>query len=130
MKLIIAVFPPAQLQNVQAALDMREACLISISQVASDVSDPGCLERDQGTAFPVGVPLLRLEIAVMDRYVERAVEALFRNGYTAASVQAGDVKIIVTPVEACLLAVSAEGGARSLKEWNVTTEGQVGEGHA
>jgi nitrogen regulatory protein PII len=114
MKLITAVYRHERLPDVQAALDMRLASMISIGRVSDNASpgeSQGYIAVSQGSES-----LLRFEIAVMDQYVEGAVEAIYRHGYTAESVQAGDVKIIVTCVTACFLTVQADDGVRSVSE--------------
>lgn len=116
MKLIVAIIRPEKLEPVQAALKMWEVCLISISQVLSEGGEPGCKGMYRGTEFQVRPSKLRLEIAVKDQLVETAVEAIVRSACTANSAQTGEIKVIVIPLDGCVLSGSTDEDSQLLND--------------
>jgi nitrogen regulatory protein PII len=108
MKLVVAVIRPEKLEAVQAALKAHGLAVFSTSQVLGDVSEPANRMMFRGTAFQQQRPKCRLEIAVKDEAVDTAVEAVVQSAYTADSVQAGEVKLIVMPLDGCVLSVATD----------------------
>jgi len=83
MKLIVAIIQPEKLEAVQAAINESEACLVSVSQVASGMARKGSY---RGGGIRVPLPRLRLEIVVVNEMlVRQTVEAI------ACAASAGDL---------------------------------------
>lgn len=112
MKLVTAIIRQDKLDAVQAALQMRQLSLFSQSEVFDDVGGLAATGMYRGTKFQIRPPKLRIEIAVKDELVETAVEAILHSAYTAASAQIGEIKVIVTPSDACVLSVLTRESAQ------------------
>jgi nitrogen regulatory protein PII len=111
MKLVIAIIRPENLAAVQAALKTREVRFLSVSEVFGDGDEPGWTGMYRGTAFRIRRPRLRLEVAVKDQVAQAAVEAIVRTAYPADAAQTGEVKVVVIPLDMCVLSVAQDEDA-------------------
>jgi nitrogen regulatory protein PII len=104
MKLVVAIIGPEKLEAVETALKQRDVSLFCVSQVLGARNEADCTGMYRGTAFHVRRAKLRLEAAVRDELVEAAVDAILRCGAGAESLHPDDVKLVVSPLDACLSA--------------------------
>src|SRR5262249_47761585 len=83
MKLIVAVIRPEKLAAVQKALNKREMCQMTVSNVFGSGHERGhsCIYR--GVRFEENlIPRLKLEVAVENDCVDSAVNAIRQNANT------------------------------------------------
>src|SRR5262249_13668076 len=105
-----AIVGPEKLEAVRAALLEAEASLLCVSQVVGDGRD-GFTEIYRGREVRVAPPKLRLEIAVDDALVQRAVEAIACAGSIDGPARKGTKHVFVMQLEEC---VPMEAEAESL----------------
>jgi len=108
MKLIVAIIQPHQLPAVKQALFDEQIFKITVTNAL------GCGEEDKyqkvyrGVGFEVELlKKVRLELAVNEDFVERAIEAIVRGARTN---QVGDGKIFVTDLMDCIRIRTGERG--------------------
>src|SRR5260370_5598131 len=103
MKLIIAIIRPERLEAVQAALNERDVCLMTVTDVRGCGRQRGYTEVYRGTEMQIRLlPKLKLEIAVNDAFVEAAIEAIVHAAPTPETGQIGDGKIFILPMDDCV----------------------------
>lgn len=109
MKYIIAIIRPHKLEEVMRELDSEEVYLRTVSEVLGCGRQKGVTEIYRGVK-EVGNLLrkVKLEIAVNDGYVERAIAAITRG---AREGEIGDGKIFVLDLKECVRISSEERGA-------------------
>ena len=97
MKLVTAVIKPFKLDDVRAALSQIGVQGITVTEVKGFGRQKGHTELYRGAEYVVDfLPKVKLEIAVSDDDVEKAIEAITS---TANSGKIGDGKIFVSPLE-------------------------------
>ncbi len=112
MKLITAIIKPFKLDDVRDALSEAGITGMTVSEVKGFGRQKGHTELYRGAEYVVDfLPKLKLEIAVPDERVERAVE-IIRD--TAASGRIGDGKIFVTNIERTVRIRTGEEGDQAL----------------
>ncbi len=100
MKYIIAIIQPYRLADVQAELYKEDVNLMTVSEVVGHGRQKGVTEiyrsyRESGNLLRK----IRIEIAVNDDFVDRAVKAIMRGARSGESGEIGDGKIFVLPLE-------------------------------
>lgn len=112
MKLVIAIIKPFKLDEVRDALTRLEIHGMTITEVKGYGRQKGHAEIYRGAEYVVSfIPKVRVEIAVPDGLVDRAIEAIRGAAHTG---QIGDGKIFVTPIEQAMRIRTAESGEAAL----------------
>jgi len=112
MKFIIAVIKPSRLDNVREALTEVGIEGMTASEVKGYGRQKGQKEIYRGSEYTVNfVPKVKIEIAVADDRVERAMQAIQD---AAGTGQIGDGKIFVLPMEAAIRIRTGESGNNAL----------------
>ncbi len=112
MKLIIAYIQPHKLQDVKKALYDKEVFKMSVTNALGCGAQHGYQESYRGIKFEVNLlKKVRLEIAVNEDFVERAVEAIIEG---ARSGQIGDGKIFVLDLPECIRIRTGEKGKEAI----------------
>jgi len=100
VKLIIAVIKPFKLEDVRIALTELGVHGMMVSEVKGFGRQSGHTEVYRGAEYTVQyVPKIRVEVALSDDMVERAVEVITDAARTG---KIGDGKIFVVNVDAAL----------------------------
>ncbi|KAA1189207.1 P-II family nitrogen regulator [Pseudohalioglobus sediminis] len=108
MKLVTAVIKPFKLDDVRAALSQIGVQGITVTEVKGFGRQKGHTELYRGAEYVVDfLPKVKLEIAVSDDDVEKAIEAITA---TANSGKIGDGKIFVSPLEQVIRIRTGETG--------------------
>jgi len=108
MKLIIAVIKPFKLDEVREALSDVGVSGITVTEVKGFGRQKGHTELYRGAEYIVDfLPKVKIEVAVPDDVVERAIEAVEKSARTG---KIGDGKIFVTPVEQVVRIRTGESG--------------------
>ncbi len=111
MKLIIAIVRPDKLEAVQNALDAKEIHLMTVSNVYGCGSQRGYTETFRGGSIPIRLlPKVKLEVAVNENFVERAISAIQGAARSEGSGKIGDGKIFVLNLDACVRIRTGETG--------------------
>jgi len=96
MKLITAIIKPFKLDEVREALSEVGVSGITVSEVKGFGRQKGHTELYRGAEYVVDfLPKVRIEAAVEDGILDRAIEAIEKSARTG---KIGDGKIFVTPV--------------------------------
>lgn len=108
MKLVIAIIQPYKLEEVKDELYKADVNLITVSEVLGHGRQKGITEVYRG-AKETGNLLrkIRLEIAVNDNYLDRAVKAIVKGAKTG---EIGDGKIFILGLEECVRIRTEERG--------------------
>jgi len=97
MKLITAIIKPFKLDDVRQAVADVGVQGVTVTEVRGFGRQRGHTELYRGAEYTVDfLPKIKLEIAVPDELVERAVEAIASAAHTGS---VGDGKIFVVPLE-------------------------------
>ncbi|MEP4149339.1 MAG: P-II family nitrogen regulator [Halioglobus sp.] len=108
MKLVTAVIKPFKLDDVRASLSQIGVQGITVTEVKGFGRQKGHTELYRGAEYVVDfLPKVKLEIAVADGDVERAIEAI---SGTANSGKIGDGKIFVSDLEQVIRIRTGETG--------------------
>ena len=100
MKLIIAYIQPHKLQDVKKALYKAEVCKVSVTNALGCGEQHGYEESYRGIKFEVNLlKKVRLEIAVNEDFVEKAIEAIIEGARTE---KIGDGKIFILDLKECI----------------------------
>ena len=100
MKLVIAIIKPFKLDEVREALSAIDVQGMTVSEVKGFGRQKGHSEIYRGAEYAVSfVPKLKLEIAVSDELVERAVESIEASARTGTI---GDGKVFVIDLDQAL----------------------------
>jgi nitrogen regulatory protein P-II 2 len=109
MKLIIAYIQPHKLSEVKQELYRAEVYKMSVTNALGCGQQKGFHESYRGVDIEVNLlKKVRLEIAVNEDFVKRAVDAIIRG---ARSGEIGDGKIFITELGECIRIRSGETGA-------------------
>jgi nitrogen regulatory protein P-II 2 len=112
MKFIVAVIKPFKLDEVREALTAIGVHGMTVSEVKGYGRQKGHMEIYRGAEYAVNfLPKVRLEVAVDDSRVERAVEVITAAARTG---QIGDGKIFVMPLEQAVRIRTGESDADAL----------------
>ena len=97
MKLITAIIKPFKLDDVREALAEVGVAGITVTEVKGFGRQKGHTELYRGAEYVVDfLPKVKLEIAVPDELVERAIEAIMQAARTG---KIGDGKIFVSSLD-------------------------------
>ena len=108
MKLIIAVIKPFKLDDVREALTEVGVEGMTVTEVKGFGRQKGHAEVYRGAEYTVSfLPKVRIEIAVEDETLERAVEAIQQSANTG---KIGDGKIFVYEVSEAIRIRTGEKG--------------------
>jgi nitrogen regulatory protein P-II 2 len=109
MKLIIAYIQPYKLNEVKQELYKAEVYKMSVTNALGCGQQKGYHESYRGVDIEVNLlKKVRLEIAVNEDFVRRAVDAIIRG---ARSGEIGDGKIFITDLGECIRIRSGETGS-------------------
>jgi len=112
MKLIIAVIQPHKLEDVLQELDKAEVYLRTVSNVLGCGRQKGRTEVYRGKKETGNMlKKVRLEIAVNEKYVQPAIDAIMRGAKTG---NIGDGKIFLTSLEDCIRIRTGEKGTDAI----------------
>jgi nitrogen regulatory protein P-II 2 len=112
MKLIVAIIKPFKIDDVREALAAAGVQGMTVSEVKGYGRQRGHTEIYRGAEYVVNfLPKIKLEIAVPDDLVERAIEAIQTSASTG---KIGDGKIFVLDVGHVVRIRTGETGATAL----------------
>ena len=112
MKMIFAIIRPHRLQDVKEALADVGVVGMTVTDVRGAGRQKGQVERYRGSEYSIDLlAKIRLEIAVLDDQCEEVVQAIRRSAYT---VEIGDGKIFILPLEDSIRVRTGERGEDSL----------------
>ncbi len=112
MKYIIAVIRPHKLEEVKKELEKNEIHLMTVSDALGCGRQRGVTEVYRGvTEVDNLLRKIRLEIAVNDAYLERAVNAIMK---AAPEGDVGDGKIFVFDLAECVRIRTGERGNEAI----------------
>lgn len=108
MKLVTAIIKPFKLDDVRAALSQIGVQGVTVTEVKGFGRQKGHTELYRGAEYVVDfLPKVKLEIAVGDGEVEKAIDAIINS---ANSGKIGDGKIFVTNLEQVIRIRTGETG--------------------
>ena len=112
MKLVTAIIKPFKLEEVREALSQLGVQGITVTEVKGFGRQKGHTELYRGAEYVVDfLPKVKLESAVPDALVERAVEAIEAAARTG---KIGDGKIFVADLEQVIRIRTGETGGAAL----------------
>jgi nitrogen regulatory protein PII len=112
MKLITAIIKPFKLDEVREALADTGVTGLTVTEVKGFGRQKGHTELYRGAEYVVDfLPKVKVEAAVPDALVERAIEAITRAARTG---KIGDGKIFVCPVEQVVRIRTGETGESAI----------------
>lgn len=108
MKLITAIIKPFKLDDVREALSEMGVSGVTATEVKGFGRQKGHTELYRGAEYVVDfLPKVKLEIAIADSVVDKAVEAIVKAANTG---KIGDGKIFVTSLEQIIRIRTGETG--------------------
>jgi nitrogen regulatory protein P-II 2 len=112
MKYVVAIIKPHMLEDVMAELDKEEIYLRTVTEVLGCGRQKGITEVYRGVK-EIGNLLrkVKIEIAVNDKFVEPAVDAIMRG---AREGEIGDGKIFVLDLKDCIRIRTGERGGEAI----------------
>ena len=97
MKRIEAVIKPFKLDDVREALSELGVSGMTVTEVKGFGRQKGHTELYRGAEYAIDfLPKIKIEVALPDAMVERAIEAIVRAARTG---KIGDGKIFIVPIE-------------------------------
>ena len=112
MKLIIAYIQPHKLQDVKKALYEKEVYKVSVTNALGCGAQQGYSESYRGIKFEVNLlKKVRLEIAVNEDFVEKAVETIIAGARTG---KIGDGKIFIVDLNECIRIRTGDRGEKAI----------------
>ncbi len=112
MKLITAIIKPFKLDEVREALSGIGVQGITVTEIKGFGRQKGHTELYRGAEYVVDfLPKVKVEVALSDDLVERAIEAIENAARTG---KIGDGKIFVTPLEQVVRIRTGETGQEAL----------------
>ncbi len=112
MKLITAIIKPFKLDEVREALADIGVTGLTVTEVKGFGRQKGHTELYRGAEYVVDfLPKVKVEAAVPDALVERAIEAITKAARTG---KIGDGKIFVCPVEQVVRIRTGETGESAI----------------
>ena len=108
MKYIVAIIQPDRLDNVLDVLEKEQIHLVTVSNVLGRGRQKGISEvyRSHKEAGSL-LKKVRLDIAVTEPYLQRAVDAVVKGAHTGSI---GDGKVFVLDLKDCVRISSGERG--------------------
>lgn len=112
MKLIIAYIQPERLNSVKQALYEEEVFKMSVTNALGCGQQKGYHETYRGADIEVNLlKKVRVEIAVNENFVERAINGITRGARTG---KIGDGKIFVLDLPECIRIRTGEKGNEAI----------------
>jgi nitrogen regulatory protein PII len=112
MKMITAIIKPFKLDEVREALSEVGVSGITVSEVKGFGRQKGHTELYRGAEYVVDfLPKVRIEAAVEDNILDRAIEAIEKSARTG---KIGDGKIFVSSIEHVVRIRTGETGTSAL----------------
>ncbi|MCZ4273754.1 P-II family nitrogen regulator [Maritalea porphyrae] len=112
MKFIIAIIKPHKLDEVRDAIGALDISGMTVTEVRGYGRQRGHTEIYRGAEYEISyVPKLKLEIAVPDDKLDKAVDAIRE---TASEGKIGDGKIFILDLEAAIRVRTGESGESAL----------------
>jgi nitrogen regulatory protein P-II 1 len=112
MKLVIAYIQPHRLKDVKQALYKAEVYKVSVTNALGCGEQLGYQESYRGIKFEVNLlKKVRLEIAVNETFVEKAINAIIEGAKTG---RIGDGKIFVLDLDQCVRIRTGERGGTAI----------------
>ena len=112
MKLVSAIIKPFKLDDVRSALSEIGVSGMTVYEVKGFGRQKGHTELYRGAEYVVDyIPKVKVEAAVEDDLVERAIDAIVESANTG---KIGDGKIFVTALENAVRIRTGETGAAAL----------------
>jgi len=112
MKLITAIIKPFKLDDVREALSEIGVQGVTVTEVKGFGRQKGHTELYRGAEYVVDfLPKMKIEVALDDGLVERAVESISKAANTG---KIGDGKIFVTALEQAIRIRTGETGKDAL----------------
>jgi nitrogen regulatory protein P-II 1 len=115
MKLIVAIIQPAKLEAVKAALSEVQINRLTVGDVQGFGRQKGHTQVYRGHEYTVNLlRKVKIEIAVNDDQVERAVEAIVKAARSGPEGQIGDGKVFILPLEDVIRIRTGERGPEAV----------------
>ncbi|MCL2297651.1 MAG: P-II family nitrogen regulator [Proteobacteria bacterium] len=112
MKRIEAIIKPFKLDEVREALSELGASGMTVTEVKGFGRQKGHTELYRGAEYAIDfLPKIKIEVALPEALVERAIEAIVRAARTG---KIGDGKIFVMPLEQVVRIRTGEEGEAAL----------------
>ena len=112
MKLVIAYIQPHKLQDVKKALYDAKVFKMSVTNALGCGEQQGYEESYRGIKFEVNLlKKVRLEVAVNDDFVEKAIEGIIAGARTNTI---GDGKIFVLALDDCIRIRTGDRGKEAI----------------
>jgi len=112
MKLIIAIIKPFKLDDVRESLSDIGISGVTVTEVKGFGRQKGHTELYRGAEYVVDfLPKVKIEVAVSDDVVERAVDAIIKAANTG---KIGDGKIFITNLEQVIRIRTGETGEQAI----------------
>ena len=112
MKLITAIIKPFKLDDVREALSDIGISGVTVTEVKGFGRQKGHTELYRGAEYVVDfLPKVKVEVAVTDALVERAVDSIIKAANTG---KIGDGKIFITPLEQVIRIRTGETGEQAI----------------
>jgi nitrogen regulatory protein PII len=112
MKLVTAIIKPFRLDDVRNALSEVGVQGMTVTEVKGFGRQRGHTELYRGAEYVVDfLPKVKIEVALTDDLVERAIEAIVESARTG---KVGDGKVFVTPLEQVTRIRTGESGDQAL----------------
>jgi len=113
--MITAVIQESKLDAVREELIHEEVYRLTVSRVSGrgqQVAEDQIYRGQRIT--PNLIPKIRVDIAVNEDFVERAVRAILKGARANGQGMVGDGKIFVTPLERCIRIRTGEEGSEAI----------------
>ena len=112
MKMVTAIIKPFKLDDVREALSEIGVQGITVSEVKGFGRQKGHTELYRGAEYSVDfLPKTKLELALDDELVDRAIDAISVNARTG---KIGDGKIFVTTIDQAVRIRTGDSGPQAL----------------
>ncbi|MGR9051176.1 MAG: P-II family nitrogen regulator [Gammaproteobacteria bacterium] len=112
MKLITAIIKPFKMDDVREALSEIGVAGVTATEVKGFGRQKGHTELYRGAEYVVDfLPKVKLEIAVSDDILEKAIETIVKAAYTG---KIGDGKIFVSNLEQVIRIRTGETGSDAI----------------
>lgn len=112
MKKIVAIIRPGKLDSVKDALGGHGVNGLTVTQVIGCGKQKGNTQVYRGVEYTIHlIPKVKIEIVVMDQYVEEVIQAITKEARTG---EIGDGKIFVSNVENAYTIRTGETGEKAL----------------
>ena len=112
MKLVTAIIKPFKLDEVREALAEVGVTGLTVTEVKGFGRQKGHTELYRGAEYVVDfLPKVKIEVAVTDKMVEQAIEAIVKSARTG---KIGDGKIFVMNIEQAVRIRTGDRGADAI----------------